>query len=259
MKTSPLKWRFLALAILVFSLSIAGCARTVRDLSALSRRIVLQFSVQGQLALNNPNVTYYVVLNAPPEPGRTLDPATEGPRINGTSLNDPPTFLIGRLPFTGLLPGDLPSQWTHFYYLQGSPDGQGVVGRGIRRSDGTPEVIQQNYPQALWSKPSQSTVEIQILFSDLFAGSESFPENVVVHLASSDSIDTGQGYVYDWWRANIPFEVRTAANNTPIQDEDPNPELIMRQIPGKPFPQLPPGVNPADVNIFSYQFRVIEL
>jgi len=257
-KQLRLTYLLLALVLLLGS-TISGCARTVRDLSALSRRIVFQFSVQGEFPLNNPNITYYIVLNAPEEAGRTLDPATEGPRINGTSLNDPPTFLLGRLPFTGLLPGDVESRWTHFYYFRGSSNGQGVVGRGVRRTDGTPEIVQPNYAEALWRKVSPSTIEIQILFSDLFSGSDSFPNNVVIHLASSDNIDTGQGFVYDWWRSNIPFAVDTVANNTPIEDQDPNPEIIMRQVPGKPFPQLPPGVDPNAVNIISYQYRVLEL
>ncbi|MGV3522848.1 MAG: hypothetical protein ACO1RX_01410 [Candidatus Sericytochromatia bacterium] len=248
----------LALALLAGLLAFSSCARTVRDISAGARRIVFQLSVRGRLALNNPNVTYYIVLNAPEQSNLTLDPATQGPRINGPSLNDPATTLFGRLPFLGLLPGDIQSEWTDFYFLQGTADGQGMVGRGVRRSDGTPEIVLRNYSSALWKKVSDSTVEIQMVFSDLVP-TTNFPNNFVVHLATSDSIDTGQGYVYDWWRSNLPFSIDTAPNNTPISDQDVNSQLVLRQIPGKPLPVLPTGVNPDDVNILSYEYRVLEL
>jgi len=254
-------------SLLLLLLGLNACARTAeRGIESISRRIIMQFSVEGQMPLNNDNVTYYIVLNAPSEPGRKLDAATEGPRINGPSLNDTPANLLGRLPFIDLLPGDVTSVWTHFYYLRGTANGRGEVGRGIRREDGTPEIIERNYSDALWRKTSNSSVEIQILFSDLFPevtieeGEESpFPDNITVNLASSDNIDTGQGFVYDYWRANLPFEIETLANNTPVEDVDDNTEIILRPIPGKNFPQLPPGVNKSAVNIVSYEFRVQDL
>ncbi|PKL79617.1 MAG: hypothetical protein CVV27_01555 [Candidatus Melainabacteria bacterium HGW-Melainabacteria-1] len=245
---------------------ITGCARnsclgnSEACRNQRDTRIVFQFSVQGRLALNREDVTYYIVLNAPDDQKDvSLDPATQGPRINGTSLNDPPTFLNGRLPFTGLLPGDVESRWTDFYFLRGTADGRGAFGRGIRRADGTPEIVLQNYSEALWKKLSDSSVEIQIQLRDIFADPANIPRNVVVNLASSDSIDTGQGFLFDWWRSNIPFSIETAPRNTQIQDQDPNPQLIMRPVPGKFAPQLPNGVNPADVNILSYEYRVLQL
>jgi hypothetical protein len=33
---------------------------------------------------------------------------------------------------------------------------------------------------------------------------------------------------------------------------------VMRQIPGKIIPQLPPGVNAADVNISAYRYQIIQ-
>lgn len=248
-------------------LGLTACARTAeRGLVSISRRIIMQFSVEGQLALNNDSVTYYIILNAPSEPGRTLDPATEGPRVNGPSLNDTPTNLLGRLPFIDLLPGDITSVWTHFYYLRGTPNGQGEVGRGIRREDGTPEIVERNYSSALWRKTSSSSVEIQMLFADLFPeisigeGKDNpFPNNITVNLASSDNIDTGQGFVFDYWRANLPFEIDTLPKNTPVEDIDANTEIIMRPIPGKNLPQLPPGINSSTVNIVRYEYRVQDL
>jgi hypothetical protein len=241
-------------------LFLSGCANKVRDVAGFNKRIVFQFSVQGQLALNNENVTYYIVLNAPTgRKDQPLDPATEGPRVNGPSLNDLPQFLAGRLPFIGLLPGDVDSRWTDFYYLQGTADGKGAMGRGrLNPLTRVPEIIQRNYPiDNLWRKVSDSTFEVQILLSDLSGGSEA-PANFVVNLASSDSIDNGQGYLYDYWRSNIPFAVRTGTLNSLIEDRDPNPQIIMRLIPGKPIPQLPLGINQADVNIISYNYRIIQ-
>lgn len=249
-------------SILVCQLIVlSACARTaIRPGVTASRRVQFQLSVQGQFALNREDVTYYIVINAPDEQKDvTLDPATQGPRMNGTSLNDPPTFLIGRLPFTGKLPGDVDSIWTDFYYIRGSADGNGVVGRAIRRPDGTPEIVQPNYPAALWRVITPNTIEIQMVFSDLFAKPDQLPKNIVLNLGTSDSIDTGQGYLFDRWRSNIPFSIDTAANNTQIQDQDADQQLIMRQIPGKFIPQLPSGVNAADVNIVGYQYKVIEL
>lgn len=240
-----------------------GCARTANRAGAVpTGRIIFQFTVQGKLALNREDVTYYIILNAPDgQPKVTLDPATQGPRVNGTSLNDPPTSLLGRLPFIGLLPGDVTSVWTDFYFLQGSADGRGAVGRGILRPDGTPEIVQRNYAVALWKTISESTVEIQMLYKDIFVDpdEDALPNNITVNLATSDSIDTGQGFLFDRWLSNVPFSIETPARNTPVRYEDTSTQLMMRPIPGKVIPTLPVGVNPADVNIISYEYKVLEL
>lgn len=251
-----LYWFILCALLLLLS----GCANKVRDIAGFNKRIVFQFTVQGKLALNNENITYYIVINAPSgQKDQVLDPATNGPRINGPSLNDLPQFLAGRLPFIGLLPGDVPSQWTDFYYLQGTADGKGAMGRGrLNPISRAPEIIQRNYPiDNLWRKLSDSTFEVQILFNDLTSASDT-PANFVFNLATGDSIDTGQGFLYDYWRANIPFAVRTGILNSVVEDLDPNPQIILRPIPGRPLPQLPPGVNQADVNIISYKYRIVQ-
>lgn len=250
----------LLFVLLVSAALLSGCAKKIRDIAGFNKRVVFQFTVQGKLALDNENITYYIVINAPSgRKDQPLDPATSGPRINAPSLNDLPQFLAGRLPFIGALPGDVDSQWTDFYYLQGTADGKGAMGRGrwnpISRA---PEIVQRNYPiDNLWRKLSESSFEVQILFSDLTSASDA-PANFVFNLASSDSIDTGQGFLYDYWRANIPFAVRTGTVNSQVEDLDPNPQIILRPIPGRPLPQLPPGVNPADVNILSYKYRIVQ-
>lgn len=254
--------RFLLQLLLILLLTLGGCAQKgINRAGGATKtpRIMFQFSVLGNIQLNRQDVTYYIVLNAPDgQTGATLDAATQGPRINGPSLNDNPINLNGRLPFTGLLPGDVESQWTDFYFLQGSADGRGVVGRGVRRADGTPEIVQRNYAQAFWRSVSANTVEIQMLFSDIFTNPAEVPTNITVNLATSDNIDQpGQGYVFDWWLSNIPFSISTTPNNTDISNRDPNNQLIKRVINTKPFPTIPQGVNEADLNIVSYQYRVI--
>ncbi|PIQ26690.1 hypothetical protein COW36_00975 [bacterium (Candidatus Blackallbacteria) CG17_big_fil_post_rev_8_21_14_2_50_48_46] len=247
-------------SLFIFSLLLNGCANKVRDIANFNKRVVFQFFVQGKLALNNENVTYYILINAPSgKKDVPLNPSTNGPRVNAPSLNDGPQFLAGRLPFIGQLPGDIASEWTDFYYLQGTADGQGTMGRGrFNNATKAPEIIQRNYPiNNLWSKKTDSSFEVQILVNDLTSGTDT-PGNLVFNLATSDSIDTGQGYVYDYWRSNIPFSVQTKTINSQIQDQDPNGQIIMRQIPGKPLPQLPIGVNQADVNIVSYNYRIIQ-
>lgn len=256
--------RLLLQLLLILLLTLGGCAQKgINRAGGATKtpRIMFQFSVLGNIPLNRQDVTFYIVLNAPDgQTGQPIDAATKGPRINGPSLNQTPVTQEGRLPFTGLLPGDVVSEWTDFYFLQGSADGRGVVGRGVRRADGTPEIVQRNYAQAFWRVVSENTVEIQMLFSDIFTNPAEVPSNITVNLASSDSIDTGQGFVFDWWLSNIPFSISTTPNNTDISNRDPNPQLIMRPMPlgiGKQQPQLPAGVNQNDLNIVSYQYRVI--
>jgi hypothetical protein len=259
---------------LLFCLLLTGCAnKVVRGNQAFNKRVLFQFTVQGRLALNNPNVTYYIVLNAPSgRPDSTIDPTLEGPRVNGVSLNNGAEFLLGRLPFVGLLPGDIESKWTDFYYLQGSASGTGVMGRG-RLVNGVPEILVRNYPNSLWRVLNDSSFEVQILFSDLTSAVAAAdaatpgavtatppppPLNFTANLATGDNIEVGgQGFLFDRWRANVPFAIRTDVG-TPFEDLDPDTQLVMRQIPGKIIPQLPPGVNAADVNISAYRYQIIQ-
>lgn len=239
-----------------------GCANKVtRGVAATQKQVVFEFSVKGKLALTNPNVTYYIVIYAPADKkGQDIVPATDGPRFNGPALNFGPQVLDGRLPFIGLLPGDQTSKWTDFYYLKGSTDGKGTMGRGKLNAGQKPEIVQANYPlNTLWRVKSESTFEVQIRLADLTSGIDNAPNNLVFHLGTSDNIDEGgQGYVFDYWRNNIPFLIQTNNFNSPIQDRDETAQLVMRQIQGKPLPQLPPGVTNNDVDILSYSYRIIQ-
>lgn len=246
-----LRFNFLVLLLLL----LPSCANKVRDVSFFSKQLVFQFTVAGKLALNSENVCYYIIINAPAAAGTSLDPGTNGPRVNGPSLNASPLFLEGRLPFTGKIAGDIDSKWTDFYYLVGNPTGKGVMGRGRHLSNGSPEITQRNYPDSLWRKIDDSSFEVRIQFADLTSATAT-PKNLIFHMATSDNPDTGQGYVFDWWRSNIPFSI-PVDNRSPFEDRDQNPQLILRQIPGKPLPQLPAGVNANDVNISAYRYQII--
>lgn len=255
----PLRW----LALIGILLIVAtGCARTVERNKVNSRRVLFQFSVQGNLALSNPNVTYYIVINAPKTPTVSVDAATQGPRINGSNVNFPNSALEGRLPFTNPpLGADVESIWTHFYFIQGSADGKGTIGLAHKLDNGSIEIVQRNYADALWSQLSPSTLQIQLLLSDLgyTDPATEAPANLTFNLASSDNFETGYGFVFDWWKGNLPFAVNTAATGTPISDTDITPNLVLRQIPGKPIPTLPTGVQVSQVNIIGYEYRVLEL
>lgn len=258
-KSSSLLLRSLVVVLGCAAATGTGCARNVTGVNAKATTLVLfKFSVQGKLALNNPNITYYIVLNAPEDvPGQTLDPTTNGPRFNGPSLDVPSTILKGRLPFIGLLPGDIESKWTDFYYIQGSASGTPVVGRGIRQADGTPLVRLSNYPSTYWMRLNDdSTFQIYLKFEDLFDNPANKPANMTVNLGVGDNIDLGQGYVFDTWRANIPFAIKTEVNTTPQAEQDPSTLLNSRQIPGRPLPQLPAGVDQSSVNITGYEYTV---
>ncbi len=253
-----IRWAILILILLFAS----GCARTVERNKVNSRRILFQFSVEGSLALNNPNITYYIVINAPKTPNVAVDAATQGPRINGANVNFPNSALEGRLPFTNPpLGADVESIWTHFYFIQGTADGKGTIGLGRKLENGGVEIVQRNYADALWSQTSQSSLEIQLLLSDLGYKDPATeaPNNLTFNLASSDNFDTGFGFVFDWWKGNLPFAVNTAATGTPISDLDITPNLVMRLIPGKPQPVLPTGVQVSQVNLVGYEYRVLEL
>lgn len=245
----------------------AGCARNATGCSpsnpnspgcaAATPRIIFQFSTQAAMALSNPNVTYYIVLNAPDTKDLTVDPATNGPRINGPSLDFPATALQGRLPFIGLLPGDIASVWTDFYYIQGSTTGTPVVRRG-ELVNGVPQINQINIPSTLWRRlNNDTTFELQLLLTDFLKDATNLkPRNIAVNLAVSDNIDTGQGLVYDTWLANLPFSISTDLSTTPNKQQDLNNQLNIRQIPGRPPTTLPTGIDPGSLNIVGYEYTV---
>ncbi len=268
----PLKAKqVVTLLIAVLLLLSTACARkVVRGNVQISKQIVFQFTVRGNLNLNRDDLTYYVILNAPDmataeaKDRKTIEPLTEGPRVNGVDINQTavgqtPTSLQGRLPFMGLIAGDAQSIWTDFYYIRGTADGNGSVGRGVKReADGVPEIVQPIYPVSQWRKVSTSSFELQIPFKDIFKDVTKIPNNISVNIGSSDSFDNGQGYVYDSWLNNQPFSIDLNKINTRDTIRDPNPNLIMRQIISRPIPQLPSGVDTGSVDFVQIEYRIID-
>lgn len=238
-----------------------GSGVTNANCPFISPRIYFKFSTQGTLALNNPNIAYYLVLNAPDDKaGQTIDPLTSGPRFNGPDINFPATELRGRLPFLGLVTGDTASVWTDFYYIQGNASGAPIVRRG-RLLNGQPFLEPQPVATTLYSpntpNASTQTFELQIVLSDVLEDAQNLkPKNFTANLGVSDNPDSGQGGVYDAWLSNVPFSIQTDLTTTPQTVLDNNTNLYLRQIFGRPVTQLPTGVDPGSVNLVSYEYQV---
>lgn len=260
--------RLLAAGLLLLSL---GCANKVDRLSASGRELLFQFTVRGKLALNNPNVTYYVVFYAPnTQAGTTLNETLTGPRVNGPNFNLSTNDLAGRLPFTGILPGDIVSRWTHFFYIQGSSTGTPQVGYGQTTDDQATnqvttlaQIVQPNYPASFWSKLSDSTFQLRIPLQEIGLTDENMPNNIPTNLAVSQNLtsaNVGEGYVYDYWLNNTPFSISTEANNSPFVQPDNTPNIAFdptEQLINRNPPALPLNVNAADLDFIEYQYRVL--
>lgn len=260
--------RLLGLSLLLLTLS---CANKVDRLSAGGRELLFQFTVRGTLALNNPNVTYYVVFYAPnTQAGTTLNETLTGPRVNGPNFNLSTNDLAGRLPFTGILPGDIVSRWTHFFYIQGSTTGTPQVGYGQTSDDQATnqvttlaQIVQPNYPATFWSKLSDSTFQLRIPLQEIGLTDENMPNNIPANLAVSQNLtsaNVGNGYVYDYWLNNTPFSISTEANNSPFVQPDNTPNIAfdpLEQLINRNPPALPLNVNTADLDFIEYQYRVL--
>ena len=265
-----MKIRSLLLALCLL-LAQVGCANKVERLSSGGRELLFQFTVRGTLALNNPNVSYYVVFYAPTtSAGTTINETLTGPRINGPNVNLSTQDLAGRLPFTGQLPGDIISQWTHFFYIQGSTTGTPQVGYGQTTDDQAAEqvttlaqIVQPNYPATFWSKLSDSTLQLRIPLQEIGLTEDNMPNNIPTNLAVSQNLTTagvGNGYVYDYWLNNTPFSISTEANNSPFVQPDNTPNIAFdptEQLINRNPPALPLNVNQADLDIIEYQYRVL--
>lgn len=248
-----------------------GCANKVERLSKGGRELLFQFTVRGQLALNNPNITYYVVFYAPTDKAKTtLNATLTGPRVNGPNINLSTNDLAGRLPFTGLFPGDIASQWTHFFYIQGSSTGTPQVGYGQTTDDQASaqvttlaQIVQPNYPATFWSKLSESTFQLRIPLQEIGLTDANIPNNIPANLAVSQNLTNangGDGYVYDYWLNNTPFSISTEANNSPFVQPDNTPNIAFdptEQLINRNLPALPLNVNQADLDFIEYQYRVL--
>lgn len=244
-------------SVLVLSLS-ANCAKTVTN---PNQNVVLRFifKVKGTLAIRN-DITYYFVINAPATNTAVFDP-TIGPRINAPDLTKGSTFLEGRLPFTGRVAGDLESFWTDFFYLTGS-DGKIVIGRGRKDTTGNPVIYERNYisPNTipLYNQSNRiNGYQIEFFLSSLdgLTNPNTTPRSITANLAVSESIDNGNGNVFDSWKNNTPFSIDITSESQDTQ-VDTTPNLVLRRLPLRPIPQIPVGVVEDDLNITEYIVRI---
>lgn len=255
----------LYLVFCIFLLITVSCANTAKKSKTQSLTLIFDFKIKGQFALINPNITYYVIIYSPALAGTTTAfDTSEGPRINGPILTKGPEFLDGRLPFTGALQNDAKSLWTDFFYLTGTPDGQGKVGKGKNLSKGKNENdnplidVYGTYPREMWSVTG-NIFQLKIDLSQLSSqdgipeAQRKIPDKITMNLVVGDNIDyPGTGSVYDRWKGNLPFVISTEKGNSQ-KDDDITQTPVMLQIPIRPLPTLPQGINPADVDISGYE------
>ncbi len=262
--------RFL-LILLLFAAHF-GCANKVIRGPQPGRELVFDFTVRGRLALDNPDITYYVILNAPTDKaGVDINPTLEGPYVNGPNTLFSNTDLVGRLPFTGLQLGDVRSIWTHFFYIQGAAGGTPEVGYG-QNNDTQPgelgnvdvSIVQPNYPANLWERRSESTFRLRIPLQELGLTSENSPNNIPVNLAVSQNLTDNRGFgiVYDNLLSNTPTSLLlTVPNNSPFDQLDNTQGIALnagRILPNRPLvTTLPSGVNDAAVDIIKYEYTLL--
>lgn len=249
------------LSVIIAAFAGLSCAKTATGANQ-DKVIQFTFRVKGNMILNRNDITYYLALYAPKvdNPLSTpLDPNI-GPRVNCPDLARGSQFLEGRLPFIGQLPGDQPSKWTDFFYI--TSDGiRTIVGRGRPDTAGNPLIYDRNYANVNTKAVAGSNgfingYQIEFSIRDLNNGQVANSTGLTGNLAVSESIDTGTGAVFDNWKGNIPFSLSLTTESQQYQ-QDINPNLVLRKIPDRPDPILPPGVNPDDVNIVEFSARVI--
>ncbi len=244
-------------SLLILSLG-SNCAKTVTN---PNQNVVLRFTfkVKGTLAIRD-DITYYFVMNAPATSSTSTFDSTIGPRINAPDLTKGSTFLEGRLPFTGRIQGDLESFWTDFFYLTGS-NGKIVIGRGRKDSTGNPVIYDRNYispntiPLSQNNKVNGYQIEFFLTSLNGLKDTKTSPTKITANLAVSESIDDGQGNVYEDWKNNTPFEIdlTSESQNTQV---DTRSDLVLRRLPLRPIPTVPIGINPDDINITEYNVRI---
>jgi hypothetical protein len=237
------------LTLLASALTLSACAYTAPNVGGAGRKaLIFRMDVEGTYQITNPNVTYYVVFNAPEA---APSDALVGPRFNGPDISKARDFIEGRLPFIYRLPNDLPSTWTDFYFLQGTPDGKGRVGRGTLREN-LPVIIDENYAQNQWAITNNGkTLQLTIFLDQLTVNQN--PNRIGVSLGTGDSITNGYGMIFDRWKNNVPFQLEVSP--TQQRDLDISPAMPI-SVPNRPPTQLPPGATLPDLNIVGWEARL---
>lgn len=240
---------------------VTSCARTVTPKNQ-DKNLNITFKVKGTMRLDNPNVTYYVLLYAPNVINESQFNPDDGPRMNAPDLTKTNIELEGRLPFMGKLPADRVSKCTDFYYIT-QFNSRTIVGRGKVDSDkeGNPTkatIYDRNYNNPQTKPEGNNAYTLQIPISDLNAGAGTNAKRITVSFGVGDNIEIGgQGYVFDNWRNNTPLTIDLDKSIQDTLNDDSNP--VMRQIifPNRNItPVLPSGVFMDDVNISSVTYNV---
>lgn len=240
---------------------VTSCARTVTPKNQ-DKNLNITFKVKGTMRLDNPNVTYYVLLYAPNVINESQFNPDDGPRMNAPDLTKTNIELEGRLPFMGKLPADRVSKCTDFYYIT-QFNSRTIVGRGKVDSDkeGNPTkatIYDRNYNNPQTKPEGNNAYTLQIPISDLNAGAGTNAKRITVSFGVGDNIEIGgQGYVFDNWRNNTPLTIDLDKSIQDTLNDDSNP--VMRQIifPNRNItPVLPSGVFMDDVNINSVTYNV---
>lgn len=237
------------LPFLAAGMALSACAYTAPNAPGSGRKaLIFRMDVEGTYQATNPNLTYYIVFNAPKEPPTDV---LVGPRFNGPDISKAKDFIEGRLPFIYRLPNDLPSIWTDFYFFAGTPDGRGRVGRGTIREN-LPVIIDENYAQNQWALQNNGkTLQLTIFLDQLSVNQD--PAKIGVSLGTGDSVSSGYGMIYDRWKNNVPFQLDVSP--TQQRDLDISPATPI-SVPNRPLTQLPPGVPLTDVNIVGWEARL---
>lgn len=252
------------LTIPVLTLALAqSCARTA---TSPIKNKVLSFTlkVNGEMKFRD-DITYYIVLYAPKLDTNSVSFDTSiGPRINAPDLTRTTTFLEGRLPFMGALPSDRQSKWTDFFYITGDASGKPILGKGHFVSStssvfGTAIIDIKNINDS----NNKTTTEIppkgfsfQVPLEDLNNGQGTTSKIITANVAVSDSIDNGQGAIFDRWQGNQPFQINL--ENPTEQNFIDNSNILNRvRLDARIYPDIPFGLNESSFNITSVSIRVI--
>lgn len=234
-----------------------GCARTVTQ-KLDSKLVRIKFKVNGQIK-SSPDLTYYVVFYAPKvDNAEGSFDTSKGPRINGADIKLGGTSVYeGRVPFTGQFPSDIQSDWTDFFYITGGIDSKLKVGKGIKDASYRISISTKDYINYNTMKIGDNTFQLEFNLSDLNNSQALKLKNISCNIGVSNSIENGNGSVFDYWVGNAPFLINLEQNNsfTLVKTQAP----IMKKNIDLPDPILPSGISLDDVNITNIDINVTKL
>lgn len=242
-------------SLLITSFTL-GCARTVTQ--KLDTKIIrLKFKVNGQIK-STPDLTYYVVFYAPKVDNTegSFDPS-KGPRINGADIKLGTSVYEGRVPFTGQFPSDIKSDWTDFFYITGGIDRTLKVGKGIKDASDRISISTKDYINSNTMKIGDNTFQLEFNLSDLNNSQALKLKNISCNIGVSNSIENGNGSIFDYWVGNAPFLINLEQNNSFNLVKTQTP--VMKKNLDVPDPVLPSGISMDDVNLTNIEINITKL